>query len=97
MIGHEEADRKTGRAMADTKGKQDDGRHIIHVELRICDKDDECEYLDEDDALEELVEHYTGPTVDGFVWSIAKAVVIGALLGILLPVVLAVLFHMIGD
>ena len=97
MISYEAGSGLKKRAMTDTKGKQDDGRHIIHVELRICDKDDECEYLDEDDALEELVEHYTGPTVDGFVWSIAKAVVIGALLGILLPVVLAVLFHMIGD
>ena len=83
--------------MADTKGKQDDGRHIIHVELRICDKDDECEYLDEDDALEALSEHYTGPTPESFVWYMVKALAIGALLGILLPVALAMLFHLSGD
>ena len=84
--------------MSETDSEKDDSKHIIRVELRICNgKDDDCEFLDEDDTLEALLEHYTGPTLDGIIWSLVKAMVIGALLGILLPVALAMLFHLSGD
>ena len=84
--------------MSETDSEKDGSKHIIRVELHICNgKDDDCAFLNEDDALEAPLEHYTGPTLGGIIWFLIKAMAIGALLGILLPVVLAMLFHLSGD